>query len=480
MKAISPEALSAIAKDRLVRRKVTQESHLLFFSVYFHHYIKYPLAKLHHKMFEVTQDRSQKLACIVSFRGSGKSTIVTMSYAIWSILGIHQKKFVVIVAQTKHQAKQQMANLKTELENNKLLGSDLGPFQEDHDAEWGTASLVFPKLGARITVASSEQSIRGARHEQHRPDVIILDDIEDVASVRTQETRDKTFEWFTREIIPLGDLDTRIIIVGNFLHEDSLVAKLKRKITDRDIVGAYFEFPLVDDKGKCQWPEKFKTAKALAEFKRTIISETSWQREYLLKVVSDESQVIKPEWIQRYDRFPLPKELRYEGVCAGVDLAISEKEHADYTAIVVGKVFGLYDKSCLYIMPNPAVKRCDFPSQVQLMKDTLGVMDAYGQDRKMYIESVGYQTAIVQQLATDGYSDVEAVIPRGDKRSRLEVISPLIKEGRILFPREGCENLIAQMTGFGTEKHDDIADALSLLARMWIETYVKTSGFVMA
>ena len=429
-------------------------------------------------MFRVTQDKNNKLACLVSFRGSGKSTIVTMSYAIWSILGIHEKKFVVIVGQTKHQAKQQMANLKAELENNKLLASDLGPFQEDHDAEWGTASLVFPKIGARITVASSEQSIRGARHEQHRPDVIILDDIEDVASVRTQELRDKTFEWFTREVIPLGDLDTRIVIVGNFLHEDSLVAKLKNKITDEEILGTYLEFPLVNDEGICQWTEKFTTAESLAEFRRTIISETSWQREYLLKVVSDEVQVINPDWIQYYDTLPEPKDLKYEGVDAGVDLAISESAHADYTAIVVGKTFGLHEKSCLYVMPNPIVKRCDFPSQVRLMKDILGVMSAHGQAGKMYIESVGYQASIVQQLSSDGYKNVEAVVPKGDKRSRLEVISPLIKEGRIRFPREGCDDLIRQMTGFGMEKHDDIADAFSLLARMWIEVYVRKFEFV--
>ena len=73
-----------------------------------------------------------------------------------------------------------MVNLKRELEDNDLLKNDLGPFQEESD-EWGSISLVFSNMNARITVASSEQSIRGMRHGQHRPDLIIGDDVEDMA-----------------------------------------------------------------------------------------------------------------------------------------------------------------------------------------------------------------------------------------------------------------------------------------------------------
>jgi phage terminase large subunit-like protein len=32
-----------------------------------------------------------------------------------------------------------------------------------------------------------------------------------------------------------------------------------------------------------------------------------------------------------------------------------------------------------------------------------------------------------------------------------------------MFPEFGCEDLIKNITNFGTEKHDDLADAFSLL-----------------
>ena len=155
-----------------------------------------------------------------------KSTIMTLSLPIWAVLGAPQKKFVLILTKTQAQAKVHFANLKRELEGNTLLKADLGPFQDD-SAEWGQYSTVLTKYGARITAASSEQSIRGLRHGEHRPDLIIVDDPEDLQSVKTLEGRDKTYQWLTGEVIPGGDKGTKIIVVGNLLHEDSVMMRLK-------------------------------------------------------------------------------------------------------------------------------------------------------------------------------------------------------------------------------------------------------------
>ena len=38
-----------------------------------------------------------------------------------------------------------------------------------------------------------------------------------------------------------------------------------------------------------------------------------------------------------------------------------------------------------------------------------------------------------------------------------------IKTGVVKFPRKGAEQLIAQLLGFGIEKHDDAVDALVYL-----------------
>src|SRR5680860_138365 len=349
MKKINNEVIDAIVKDRSVRQKVTQESFWLFFLVYFAHYIKYELAEFHEEIINIIQKNKDQLVCITAFRGSGKSTIITTASTLWSILGVQQKKFVLIVCQTKAQAKMHMMSLRAELEENKLLKSDLGPFQEEVDQEWSASSVIFSNTKARITIASLEQSIRGIRHRHTRTDLIILDDIEDSQSVKTLDSRDKTFNWFTSEIIPLGDLNTRIIIVGNIIHEDSMVVRLKNKIQKDEISGIYREYPLIDDQGKCFWPGKFPTEQSLKDFEKTIINQISWQREYLLKVIPDEYQVVHRESIQYYDELPLNKG-SYFRIITGVDPAISEKDKADFSAIVSGLVvYGKGDEAVLYI-----------------------------------------------------------------------------------------------------------------------------------
>lgn len=453
----SAEIFDAIAKDPVVRRAVTRESHAMFFSVYLHHYIKYPMAEFQKDILRLTEDRTNKLACIVAFRGSAKSTLVTLSYSLWSILGMQQKKFVVVICQNQSQAKQHMANIKRELEQNTLLKSDLGPFQEETGAgEWAMTSLVFKESGARITVASIDQSIRGIRNREHRPDLLILDDIEDMGSTRTLEGRNKTFDWFTREIIPLGDIDTRIILVGNLLHEDSLMMRLKKKVEMQELAATYHWFPLIDEMDTCLWPDKFDNSEKIQTLRQSVGSEFAWQQEYLLKIVSDSARVVWPEWIHYYDQLPIYAHLHCM-TAYGVDLAIAQNERADCTAIVRADLYVEENKEKrIYIFPNPFNGKVTFPQTLAMLK---AIAQPSSQRHQLFVEDVGYQQAMIQQLAVEGIR-AESASPRGmDKRSRLALLSDVIQSGRVVFPRHGCEALIAQLIGFGVEHHDDLADA---------------------
>ncbi|MEI8339485.1 MAG: hypothetical protein WCF94_02360 [bacterium] len=465
--------MDSVIKDPIVRQKVVCESHLMFFLVYFSHYVKYELARFHEEIFRITEDCTNKLACIVAFRGSGKSTIVTTSYTLWSILGKQKKKFVLIICQTKAQAKQHMMNLRSELEDNKLLKSDLGPFQEESDLEWASSSLVFSNTNSRITIASIDQSIRGVRHLEHRPELIILDDIEDAQSTKTLDSRNKTFDWFAREIIPLGDLNTRVIIVGNLLHDDCLVSRLKKKIEDNEVKGIYVEYPLINKDGVCLWPGKFPTQESLDEFRRTIISYTSWQREYLLLAVPDDDQVIDPTWIQYYDEIPKNRGC-YSEIIMAVDPAISINEKADFTGIVSGLVTSVgLSHYQLYILPNPINEKMNFPTLIQKIKGletelSRSIYDAV----RIVVESVGFQESIIQQLDREGLVGCSGVKTTSDKRTRLSIISHRIKNGDILFPRIGAEKLINQIVNFGNEPHDDLMDAFTICAQKYSELKV--------
>ena len=464
MPQLSLSEIDQIKKKRTVRRSLAKASHFWFFTIYFHHYIGYSFAPFHQEMFGITEDDLLRLAVIVAFRGSGKSTLMSLSYHIWAITGRQQKKFILIVSQTQTQARLHLANIKRELETNELLKNDIGPFQEIGD-EWGSNTIVLSNFDARITIASTEQSVRGIRHGQYRPDLVICDDVEDLNSAKTREGRDKTANWLTGEIMPIGDNDTKIIVVGNLLHEDCLLMRLKKMIDDNKLKGIFRAYPLIDDEDTILWPSKFPNLKAVEDLKRTIGFESAWYREYLLKIISDADRLVHPEWIKFYDGIEKDKK-DHMFTATGIDLAISQRESADCTAMVTAKVFGRREHLEIYIYPNPVNERLTFPqtvSKIESMSATLG------RESKIYIEDVGYQQSIIQHLDQRNIRCEGVKVGGQDKRSRLALVTHLIEQGKILFPRHGAEELISQLVGFGIEKHDDLVDAFTLLILKIVE-----------
>jgi len=461
-------------RDRKIRTAIVRESHYMFFNLYFSHYVKYPTADFQKEFFNLTESNDIKKIFIVAFRGSSKSSIFTMSYPVWAILGKQQKKFVLIICQTRTQAKQHMMNLRRELEGNNLLKNDLGPFQEDD--EWGSVSLVFTRQNARITAASSEQSIRGLRHNQHRPDLIIGDDLEDLASTKTRESRNKTYQWLTGEVIPAGDKDTKLVLIGNLLHEDSLLMRIKDELNSQKIDGVFKEYPLVCQ-GKISWTGKYPTMKDIEEEKRKLGNDFAWEREYMLRIVPSDEQAIHKEWLQYWDKLPAKGQKdRYDYTInyvtrIGVDLAISQEDSADYTAMVPALLYGDGPDTDIYILPGVINRKLTFPSTVDLCKDLKKIYDEdIGHYTEFIIEDVAYQRSLPQQLEREGITEVKTTRPGNqDKRTRLVLTAHMIKNGKVKFPKQGAEELISQIVHFGIEKHDDLADAFSNLVLSVVE-----------
>lgn len=153
-----------------------------------------------------------------------------------------------------------------------------------------------------------------------------------------------------------------------------------------------------------------------------------------------------------------------EGIYIGVDLAVKEEETNDFTAIVVGKLFVMDDRKVLFI-DHIINKRMNFPAAIHEIATLAGqYRRSTGIEPEVLIEDVGMQSAWQQQLCECGVAARAIKIGGASKRTRLSTTSQWVKDGRILFRKHGLELLIEQIVGFGVEKHDDLADALSLLA----------------
>lgn len=399
---------------------------------------------------------------MVGHRESGKSTIGSVALPIFA--AVEQPElypFIVPVADTGTQAALNIANIKTELDSNELLINDYGriefgkinePVPEptfESEEEWQAKNMILGN-GVRIMARSRGQKIRGLRHRQHRPKLVVLDDIEDLAWVKQKENRNKTDRWMRGEVMGAVDEVGRIVVIGNWLHEDALMARLK-KISHFQVV----EYPLIKEingEEYVTWPALYPDQSSL-DRKREEMGDVAWMREMKLKIIAEEGQEVAPEDIHYYDEIPDDR----GGLKGhGVDLAISTEATADFTTDVAGDVHYEDGKPKIYIHKNPLEAHLDFHHTMEYFK---------GKPRGThlwFVEDVAYQKAAIQEMERAQMA-VIPIRPIADKRARLRVASRYIKNSTVLFPRTGCEKLIQQLLNFGNEEHDDLVDGLTNL-----------------
>lgn len=446
-----------ILNDRKVRTELAKRDLRYFFSLYFSDYIKVPSAPFHQDIIKILQNDRIHLAAIVAFRGSGKSTLCSHVFPLWSIFGAHQKHYAVIVCQNQNRAQEVLGNIRRALTGNQLLQNDFGPFQGSDDPS-NSGEIILGKYDAKISAISISQGIRGTIYNSYRPDVIICDDIEDVPSTKTTESRDKTWELVNSEILNLGQKDPRVIFIGNLIHNDSTMMRLRERILNRKMKGVYRAYPLLDENDQTMWPGMYPTAGSIADLRARIGSEIDFLREYMLQIPPEGGQVVTPDMINYYDVLPA-EDPTLEIIV--VDPAFSEERHADKTAILRLKIFGSYQNARLYVCPFPYNNRQRQPDIVEEIKQMYFASDNRFHTR-IIVEQAGQQKGLIDTLINDGLPAIGVPIGSVDKRQRLSNASGYMNSMRVFFPKKGEEELINQILYYGTERYDDLMDAFTL------------------
>jgi predicted phage terminase large subunit-like protein len=435
--------------------------------LYFPHHIYLPPGEHHEPMIAALESDLDEFVEIIGFRGCSKTTWASLiTPTFFALERPEDYPFIILGSDTALQGGINIANIKRELETNDLLKQDYGTFSVkdiddgtpeptfESEEEWQARNLLLSN-DVRILARSRGQKVRGLKHRQWRPRAVFLDDPEDSEWVKTKENRDKTEQWLNSEVIPGLDKQRKKLVVSiNMLHMDGLAARIKAKGTFKVL-----EFPLVNDADQwesCIWKAQYPD-QASIDAARKNAGPIAWEREYKLKVVAEEGAVITPEDIHYYDERPKNTVASIKG--HGIDLAISVKEGADYTTIVSGEVFYVDDAPRIFVRPNPYNEHVTFHDFMRRVREIPGEVKGAN---IFFVEDVQYQKAAIQEMERM-MLPVVAMRPQGDKRARLQVVAPYIKNGTVLFPRAGCEQLLGQLFNLGVEAHDDLVDGLTYL-----------------
>lgn len=273
-----------------------------------------PFDPLHRQIFEIIDDDTLPLAAIAAPRGIGKTSIVNLAVPAKKIL-FDDSSYIVPVSCSATVAVQQSENLKVELMGNELVTKMFNPIKSDvfSKEQW----VANNHIKTCVMPRGAQQQIRGLLYRNHRPSLIIVDDLEDPEEMDSEDQRKKKKDWFYADLmncIDMADVSRgkwRIIVLGTILHEDSLLVDL---LDDEDWES--ITLSLCNDKLETNAPNFMSTESVLKLYNRYKRKNKLgiFYREHMNKVVATEEAKFRQEYF------------KYYGVEDNVDYTITEEE----------------------------------------------------------------------------------------------------------------------------------------------------------
>lgn len=175
-----------------------------------------------------------------------------------------------------------------------------------------------------------------------------------------------------------------------------------------------------------------------------------FRQEFLAEFIGAQGARVKAEWLQFEDT---PFDRPGWKVALGVDLAISQKTTADYTALVV---LGRDPHGILHIM-DARRDRLSFASQIDFIK----AMAEKWQPDVIAIEDVMYQRAMVQTISAATSFAVRGVKVTTDKIARFSPVEARYENKQVYHSRNLPNYFELELLSFPAGEHDDLVDALS-------------------
>jgi predicted phage terminase large subunit-like protein len=162
---------------------------------------------------------------IIAPRGSAKSTFVSLTYVLKCICE-HVETYIFLTSDTADQSYTFLEAIKNELETNSAL-ADAYPGACGIGSIWRTNRIVA-RNGVAVDALGTGNKIRGRRRKQHRPSLIVADDLENDDHIFSPRQRERARSWFNRALMKCGNKDTNVLVLGTVLHRECLPLTLAR------------------------------------------------------------------------------------------------------------------------------------------------------------------------------------------------------------------------------------------------------------
>ncbi len=317
-------------------------------------------------------------------RGASKTTLAGQGVILYWVC-YADRKFPVYVSETQTHAEMQVGNIARELEANSRILAVFGNLVPPRESKlkW-TQEIIQTTNGVTVAARGRGTQVRGMLVGHSRPDVLLLDDVEDRDSVRTGEQREKTKTWFYGDVIPaLPEMDEEatIIALGTLLHSEALLNTIRHDPDWTSIV-----FGVRDLQGQPLWSDYMGEAKI--EKKKAMYTRAGQLGQYYLEyentIRNDETAKFKQS---SFIYYPVARE-SLVGVSIAMDPAISTNKRACDATIYVT---GMNEKGLIFVLDGWGKKG---PTPNELLEEYFRLSRLH-QATLHGIESIAYQAALI-------------------------------------------------------------------------------------
>ena len=334
----------------------------------------YKLADFHREICYILSNKKYQKILILAPRNHGKTTICSGVYPAWEI-GNNPDTTITMISNAASQAEGFLRQVKTVIEKEQNYIDLFGSLKPKIPEKWTNREIIVERSTTKEKDPTISTVGTGGAILSKRAKTIIADDILNKENTHTVDSRVKVEEWWKDIVTPVLDpSEGRLIWVCTAFNLEDLSHTLAKDPTfdirlryqaivreaDKKEMWEEYTYLLLNkgkilaneyfDKNKEEmnkgakvlWPARWPYKRLFDE--RISLGTRSFNLMYQNLAVSDETAIIKGEWVEKckdesralidhYD--PAVSDLGPITIVIGMDLAISEKERADFNVISV-------------------------------------------------------------------------------------------------------------------------------------------------
>lgn len=254
-------------------------------------------ASFHDKISDILLNGKENFA-IEAFRQSGKTTLIRAFCLYCLTYPSSNRSYIPIIKSNKTSAGNFIKQIADIYNQNPVFQLNKVKVMEDS----GDCFMVRCKgekgelIDVRFESYGKLSPVRGLNYKDKRPDVVIMDDIQDKKEMQGETVPESDWDWFLSDVSFLGK-DCRIFMIGNNLGDKCIIERLMELEGKLEKVNFSCQRIPIEQDGVIAWPEMFDHAYIEAEKKdyELLGKIDIWYMERMCVAFSDDSRTFLEE-----------------------------------------------------------------------------------------------------------------------------------------------------------------------------------------